>query len=76
MSDKISTYEPEENELYYFISGGFEVHLTAWHGDCVEDFMNLQFGNIFKTEQEAKAAIPALYNRLTGEFWEDCNDKV
>ena len=52
---KLPKWKPKYNERYYSVSWLGRVMSNKWYGTC-DDELSYQFGNIFKTHKEAKAA--------------------
>ena len=52
---KLPRWKPKYNERYYSVSWLGRVMSNKWYGTC-DDELSYQFGNIFKTREEAELA--------------------
>lgn len=53
-------------EYWTFINDCWEIVRVRWR-DCLSDFMRLKCGMVFRTEAEAIATKPLIYEELTGK---------
>ena len=69
-------YKPKVGEYYWTFTACLDCNgkctsqwaplQDAWYG-CIDDYMRLKLGLIYRTEAEAEAALPAKYEEVTGK---------
>lgn len=67
-------YTPGYGETYYFVNVGVTgvdcyVDITIWK-DCMFDFMNYSFGNVFFTEKECEDSLDVIWKRFENTYIE------
>ena len=70
-------YKPKYGEAYCTYATDDDkwvVNCKIWT-DWVEEFTALKCGIVFRTREEAEAALPAKYEELTGRKWEAENEE-
>lgn len=66
-------YSPERGDTFYTYGGlvplGIDVVEVKWHGS-VSDYMAKAMGCCFRTEEEARKALPIKYEIIVGKQWQ------
>lgn len=63
-------WQPKKGYVYWSIDMDWEITEYVWSDDAL-DYMKKAIGYIFRTQEEAEAAFPEVYKRLTGKEWEE-----
>ena len=66
-------YSPNRGDIFYTYGGlvplGVAVVEATWHGS-VSDYMAKAMGCCFRTEEEARKALPRKYETIVGKQWQ------
>lgn len=69
----IEPFEPKDGEKYWTYACGdngpkWWLYCEVWDSDAY-DYIHKAAGCVFRTKEEAEAALPAKYRELTGREW-------
>lgn len=64
-------WRPKDCDTFWTYYGDdFQVGEGIWEG-CASDYARLKSGMVFRTEKEAVAARPSVYQEVTGKEWRE-----